>query len=1298
MPTPSTETAHKLRQRAEEKLALIGATSSGKLTPDQTQRLLHEMQVHQVELEMQNEELRSAIAEKEAIQALYIDLYEFAPAGYFNIDRDATIHAVNMTGADFLGVERALLVNNRLDAFVSDETRPTFHEFLDKVFASDAKETCEVVFVTKRSSTLFVQIDAVVTESGKNCRAVIIDITSRKQATEALSRSQKTLFELVERSPFGTYIVDAQFRIAMMNTASQTGAFRNVQPVIGRNFAEAMHILWPEEVAGEIIGLFRHTLDTGEAYRSRDFFNPRLDAESREAYEWELHRMTLPDGQYGVICYYYDSTKLRQSEAVQRLSVERLRLVLKASSIGSFEVDLQTGKGHWNDVEYELLGLKPGDVPAGPESFFQYVHPVDVGFLKADWEDALQAGELDAEFRIIRADRQERWLAGKGRFIYDDDGRASRFMGVNYDITARKQAEMILARYKLLAQHSRDIILFLRREDGCIIEANTAAVTAYGYDHDMLLGLTINDLRAPESREMTISQMNEADSHGILFQTLHRRKDGSTFPVEVSSCGATVDGQRNLISIIRDITERKQAESFRSMGQDILQALSEENNKKEAIKKTVDIIKSTTGVDAVGIRLQDEDDFPYFYQEGFPEDFLLKENSLLVRTKDGGICRDECGNICLECTCGLVVSSKTDPSSPLFTKGGSSWTNDSFPFLHVPLDDEIRTNPRNECIHQGFASVALIPIRAKGSVVGLLQLNDRRKGCFTLEGIEALEKIAENIGESMLRNQAEEALRESEQQFRVLIQNLKSAVALVNENGEFTIVNRAFLQIFELNYDSSIINVNARDWSQWKVFDEDGSLLDVDEHPVRKAALTGMPVRDKLIAVKAPESTELKWLLVGVEPTMDAQGQIHRLICTYHNITARKMAENALREREEQLRSLADSMFNLAWWANGDGYITWYNKRWYEYTGTMPEQMEGWGWQRVHDPNELPKVLEHWQTSIATGKPFEMTFPLRGSDGVYRLFLTRAIPLKDGSGRVQQWFGTNTDVNELEQRVADRTKELATSISHLKSEILERELAEKKLREETAERLQATEALREKERMLIQQNRQAAMGEMIGNIAHQWRQPLNTLGLYTQRLGAFYGMPNFNKEFLDNSIAKSMEIIRHMSKTIDDFRDYFKPEKEKTDFYLIEAIKSTLSLLEGNFHNPKIAIDLVERGNPVINGFQNEFAQAFLNILNNARDAIIEREITDAKVMITICSENNCAVVTVADNAGGIPEEFIDKVFDPYFTTKGPQVGTGIGLFMSKTIIEKNMGGCLSVRNTDIGAEFRIEVAHGTQN
>ena len=147
-------------------------------------------------------------------------------------------------------------------------------------------------------------------------------------------------------------------------------------------------------------------------------------------------------------------------------------------------------------------------------------------------------------------------------------------------------------------------------------------------------------------------------------------------------------------------------------------------------------------------------------------------------------------------------------------------------------------------------------------------------------------------------------------------------------------------------------------------------------------------------------------------------------------ITERKQAEEALRVSEGQFRSLADALPQLVWSAQADGFIDWYNQGWYHYTGAKPEQMEGWGWQSVHDPEALPLVLERWKTSIATGEPFEMTFPLRGADGVFRPFLTRIVPQKDDQGRVLRWFGTNTDVEALTQtEVALRESQLRTQLA-----------------------------------------------------------------------------------------------------------------------------------------------------------------------------------------------------------------------------------------------------------------------------
>jgi PAS domain S-box-containing protein len=234
--------------------------------------------------------------------------------------------------------------------------------------------------------------------------------------------------------------------------------------------------------------------------------------------------------------------------------------------------------------------------------------------------------------------------------------------------------------------------------------------------------------------------------------------------------------------------------------------------------------------------------------------------------------------------------------------------------------------------------------------------------------------------------------------------------------------------------------------------------------------------------------------------------------------------------------------------------------------------------------------------------------------------------------------------------------------------------------------------LRQKDQMLILQDRQAVMGEMINNIAHQWRQPLNALGLLNQQFPLFYDSAEFSKEFFEENTGKSMDLIEQMSQTIEDFRTFFRADKEMITFGVKQVIEQTLSLIEPSFKYQQINIAFQIEGDQMVSGYPNEYAQVLMNILMNARDALIGDNVDDARILLRAFAEGGTSVVSITDNAGGIADEIIDRVFDPYFTTKGQDKGTGIGLFMSKTIIEKNMGGRLTVRNTGEGAEFRINV------
>lgn len=309
-----------------------------------------------------------------------------------------------------------------------------------------------------------------------------------------------------------------------------------------------------------------------------------------------------------------------------------------------------------------------------------------------------------------------------------------------------------------------------------------------------------------------------------------------------------------------------------------------------------------------------------------------------------------------------------------------------------------------------------------------------------------------------------------------------------------------------------------------------------------------------------------------------------------------------------------------------------------------------------------------------SGKPLPVlfscgSFDISGSQGV-GVVLTDISCQKLAEAQVRE--------AQIQIRVAEERERAAEELRRAHGQL------ELRVAERTAE-------LREKDQMLLVQGRQAAMGEMIGNIAHQWRQPLNTLGLAVQQLLLQYDHGVFDRAFLEKNVTTSMELIQYMSATIDAFRNYFRPDKEKTEFRLSEAIASSLALVEGSYRDKQIEVEVNTEYDPPVYGYHNEFAQALLTILNNAMDAFGEME----SPRVTINTSNNGegrSVITVTDNAGGIPEEIIGKIFDPYFTTKGPQRGTGIGLFMAKSIIEKNMGGRLSARNTADGAEFRIDV------
>jgi len=241
--------------------------------------------------------------------------------------------------------------------------------------------------------------------------------------------------------------------------------------------------------------------------------------------------------------------------------------------------------------------------------------------------------------------------------------------------------------------------------------------------------------------------------------------------------------------------------------------------------------------------------------------------------------------------------------------------------------------------------------------------------------------------------------------------------------------------------------------------------------------------------------------------------------------------------------------------------------------------------------------------------------------------------------------------------------------------------------------------LKEQEELIFQQSKMAAMGEMLENIAHQWRQPLSVIStaatapIMEEQFGIANAESNIDRFKLINESAQ------HLSKTIDDFRDFFRPDKEKKEFDVAKVIEQALKILNSKFKNRNIQV-VKNLEDVSLFGYESELVQVIMNILNNARDALEQVEEDKRFIFLEVMNKNNTMVMIIRDSGNGIPHNIIDKIFEPYFTTKHQSQGTGIGLYMSEEIITKHMSGSLKVKNLQYeyegyslnGAEFEITI------
>ncbi len=1032
------------------------------------------------------------------------------------------------------------------------------------------------------------------------------------------------------------------------------------------------------------------------------------------------------------------------------MDCERYQLVLDIANEGFWDWDLKTDRAYLSPRYCELIGYSPDDTIFDSTLLGKIIHPDDrqqvFQVIQELCQGICQMHRLD--YRIVSKDGAIRWVEGRSRIVeHDEQGHASRMVGTVIDITERKLAE------KLAKENEERLRFALETSQTGAWELDLINHTAVrSIEHDHIFGYsellpqwtyeTFLEHVMPEDRAFVNDKFRQAMEcqSDWNFECRIRRVDSQIRWIWAAGRhfnDATGTPSR-MAGVVQDITGRKQIEKelrdseerSRLLAETMLQGVVHQDADGKIISmnpaagrilgKSPEEFLGETSVSVEHHTLR-EDGSP-FSGSDHPAMVALQKGKLVRGVVMGVFNPREQGYRWINIDAVPLFRPGEDLPFQVYTvfediteckqaEKELSLTNerlrqllDALPVgVTIAEDPEcnvISTNPAasqlfevprrmnisafatdgpaHRYFHQGkelkseemplqlavFGNRDVLDVEIEAHLfsgrhwTGLVSATPLRDlNGSVIGGIAVIRDITD-------RKKAEESLRESEERFRTAFEDSAVAMAMTALDGKLLKVNSVFSRM--LGYTEE--EMTSRSFAEF---------THPDDLPENLAGIEKL-VKGEVSSFRMDKRYFRKdgavvWGDMSASNVRDPNGIPLYLVTHVQDITERKLAERKLEELSQRLSYHIDnSPLAVIEWGPDMRLIRW---------SGVAERVFGWKAEEV-----LGKRMEdfRWIYEEDVSLVAEISSDLREGKNTRR-FSLNCNYRKDGSVAICEWYNSSLldasgNVRSILSLVLDVTERvrLDAELKHYN------EMLESKIEARTAE-------LREKDRLLLQQNRLAAMGEAVNNIAHQWRQPLNVLGLNIQNLLFLYDLGEVNRELLRSTTEESMKLIEHMSQTIDDFRNFFKPEKEKADFDINQAIQRAVILVTDAFKHDHINVVTHYDGQAVINGYANEFSQALLNVLQNARDALVGGNVMDRRVTITSTGKNGRAVVTIADNAGGIPDGIIDRIFEPYFSTKGIQ-GTGIGLYMSKSIIENNMGGSITARNNVEGAEFRIEV------
>ena len=612
-------------------------------------------------------------------------------------------------------------------------------------------------------------------------RCVILkDITDRKNAEKALRENEDLLRLTLEAVNDGVW--DWNVPTGKAAFSPHYYVMLGYEPYeFPENYESLRNLVHPDDI-DRVEAEIKEHLASGKSYA----IETRMRTKAGE-WRWILTRGMVVERDTGghpvrLVGTHTDITGKKEAEERLVESEGRYRTIIEYSNDA-----IVIGKSglhfYVNRKFLEMFGFeRPEEILGQPASVI--AHPDDREMLM-EMNLKRQRGEdvpSRYEFRGIRKDGTTIFIEVSGAKLWY---RGERFsLAFLRDITERKEAEKRLIELAAIVRSSNDAIIG-KSIEGTIRSWNRGAEKIYGYTAEEMIGKPISMLAAPGCEEeiQMILEKIKGGEYIESYATVRQRKDKRRIDMSLTISpirdrAGTIVGAS---TIGRDITKEKLADSQRKFTNKVLETLNSPHEVMMLAQRVLILVKDYTGIEAIGIRMQEGEDFPYYETNGLPEHFMETERYLCSRGENNEIIRDSEGKPYMECMCGNVICGRTDPSLPFFTPGGSFWTNSTTLLMAGTWEEDRQGRTRNRCHGEGYESVALIPLKSADDIVGLLQLNDRRTDCFTLGAITFLEGVAASIGIAISRRRTAEELEQTTEKLRKSLAGTIRAMSLIVE-------------------------------------------------------------------------------------------------------------------------------------------------------------------------------------------------------------------------------------------------------------------------------------------------------------------------------------------------------------------------------------------------------------------------------------------------------------------------------------------------------------------------------------